>query len=436
MPRLYCLHLLAISVLIGCRDGSAPQPLAPLTATKVEIVKPVRGTVRKTVEQPGQVEAIESSPIHARTVGLVKSVSVDMGDRVVAGQILAELALPEVFATLEQAKASLGEAESGRVQAEAAVEVERARGVGAEAKLTSSQAGVRRAEADLVRRKRELERIQSLARESAVTNALVDESQSVFRASEAARDEALAQVLVAQAVVVEARASAQKSLADSAHASAHIELAKADLEQAKAMLSYSSVKSPFDGVITRRSVDTGQLVGGNASSLPLFTVAKAGVLTVSVTIPEVATPQIKVGATALIKVQALAGNPIEAKVSRTAFSLDPSSRGLRIEIDLPNADTRLRPGMYTLVTVVLDEHADVLSIPTSAIIKDGERSFCVKVEELKAHRVSVKIGLVDGLVAEVLEGLSDSDTIVKTTPGVLVDGQAVALPSELSAQAR
>ncbi len=415
-------------VVVGCQQGPEPVATKSSTPTKVEIAKPTRATVRKTIEQPGQVEAAETSPIHARTVGLVKLVKVDIGDRVAEGQVLAELSLPEVVAELAQAKASLIQAEAGRTQASAAVKVEQAKVAGSEAKLTATAAGVRRADAELVRRKTEYARMQSLARESAVTSSLVDEAASIYHAAEAARDEAMAHVQYIQATIVEARASAEKAIADESNAIARIAVAKAAVEHADAMLSYATITSPFPGVITRRHVDTGQLVGGFASNSPLFVAARTDLMTVSVVVPEVAAPQVKLGATAEIKVQALGGKPTKAKVTRSAFSIDPASRGLRVEIDLENPDELLRPGMYTVVTVVLDEHPNVLTIPVTALIKDGDKSVCVKVEDGKARRVPIKLGIVDGVNAEVVEGLTESDIVVKTMPASLVEGQPVVVP--------
>ena len=421
-----------LAVMLGFSSGCGPTtgPVASTTAApmpKVQTTRPTRTPIRKTVEQPGQVESAKTSPIHARTVGLVKAIHVDIGDHVTWGQSLADLALPEVVADLDHAKAVLIEAEAGRVQAQAAIKVEGARVVGAEAKLGVSAAGVRRAEADLARRKAEFARVQSLARESAVTTALVDEAQSVYLAAEAARDEALAQVQFVQSTILEAQAAVEKSLADAASAVSKVGVAKAKIQQSQAMLSYASIASPFAGVITRRNVDPGQLVGGYAANAPLFVVARTDLLTIAVSVPEIAAPQVKLGATALITIQSLPGKPIEGKVSRTAFSLDSTSRGLRVEIDLPGADPNLRPGMYALATIVLDEHPHVLAIPTTSVLKDGAKVFCMKVEDGKVHRVAITTGLVDGPLIEVTEGLSEGDTLVKTSPASLVDGQSVII---------
>ncbi len=143
---------------------------------RVTTVKPEQMTVRRTVEQPGQIEAAETTPIYAKLAGYVENVNVDIGDKVKKGQVLAELRMPEVEADLEQKRAMIDQARSERKQAEATVEVSRAGVTTAEAKLREVQAGIRRAEADVARWRSEFSRIEQLVRERAQTGSLLDET--------------------------------------------------------------------------------------------------------------------------------------------------------------------------------------------------------------------------------------------------------------------
>jgi len=129
----------------GATTASAP-PVARVTT-----VVPERMTIRRTTEQPGQIEAAETTPIHAKLAGYVESVAVDIGDRVKKGQVLAELRMPETEADLKEKRALIEQARSQKKQAEAMVEVSRAGVTSAEAKVAEIQAGIRRADADVAR---------------------------------------------------------------------------------------------------------------------------------------------------------------------------------------------------------------------------------------------------------------------------------------------
>ncbi len=130
-----------------------------------------------------------------------------------------------------------------------------------------------------------------------------------------------------------------------------------NVDHIQTMLEYATIRAPFAGVVTERGVDTGHLVGPHQSnnSRPLFTIARTDVLRVTVDIPELEASLVDIGDRAIIRVQALGTEEIEARVTRTSFVLDPSSRTLRVEIDVANEAQRLRPGMYATVRIELDD---------------------------------------------------------------------------------
>ena len=291
----------------------------------------------------------------------MRSLAVDIGDKVKKGQVLAELDVPEVEAELQQKRALVEQAEADRKQAEAAVRVAEAAVASAKAKGTEVQAGIRRTEADVARWQAEFGRIEQLVRESAVTRSLLDETRSKQSAAQAARDEVRAQVTSAEAAQVQAVAEADKARADVVSAAARVEVAKAEVRRVEAMVRYTKIEAPFDGVVTRRNFDTGHLTMPGASGDPLFVVARSDVVTVSVGVPEADAPLVGVGDAAEVRLQVLDGRTFEGKVTRTSWSLDPATRTLRAEIDLPNTDDALLPGLYAYATIIGEEHADALT---------------------------------------------------------------------------
>ncbi len=431
--------VLFASGVMGC--DQPPQPStknsagAPLSDTlRVTVLKPERMTIRRTTEQPGQIQAFETTPVHARIGGYVKMVTVNIGDRVKAGQLLAELDVPEVEAEARQKVAAVEQARADRSQAEAAVAVAKSAVATAQAKAAEVQATTRRTVADVSRWEAEAARIEQLARESAVTGSLRDETRSKLEAARAAADEAKAHVRSAEAALDEARSALDKSKADSASSTVKIKVAKADQSRVEAMLGFAKITAPYDGVVTRRHIDPGHLTVPGGTGEPLFVVARTEVVSVVVAVPEVESALVESGDPAKIRIQSLAGREVSGKVARTSWALDQGTRSLRVEIDLPNADGALRPGMYAYTTIVASERADVLTLPVSAIIREPGKAYCVVAEEGKARRRPLRVGLSDGIRIEILEGLATGVTVIASGAD-LAEGQAVQLvPQEKPAE--
>jgi RND family efflux transporter MFP subunit len=414
-PLLGTLSLLAAF-------GPAARAQAP---PSVPVAPPVRATVSRMTEQPGQLEPFETTPIHAKAAGFVAQVAVDIGDRIKAGQVLLEIAAPELEADVTQARARAEAARAGVRQSESAVVVAEARLKAAEARIAGARAAVAEAEAGVARREAELRRVEQLSREAAVTGSLLDESRSTRDAAVAARDAAGAAVLAVAADVESAKAGVAQAGSDLVAARAGVDVAAADQAHAEAMAAYRRVVAPYDGVVLRRQVDTGHLTRVGEGAAPLLVVARVDRITVAVDVPEAEAVRVEAGDPARVRLQALEGKVIEAPVTRTAGALDPASRTLRVEIDLPNADGSLRPGLYAYVGIAAEQHPNVLTIPAAAVLRDGDRAFCMVVRDGVARRVPIRLGLTEGDRVEVAAGLTGTEPVVQATPGALADGQRV-----------
>jgi HlyD family secretion protein len=424
--------LLAL-VPTGCGKPTTETVVLTLPpSTRVTVVTPERMTIRRATEEPGQIEATETTPIYAKLPGYVESVAVDIGDKVQKGQVLATLRMPETEALLKQKRAMIEQARSEKKQDEASVEVAQAGVKSSEAKLTEIQAGIRRAEADVERWRSEFARIEQLFRERAQTGSLVDETRNKLKAAEATHEEVQAQVKSAEAALVEAKAHLDKARSDVQTAISHIEVARFDAEHAEAMASYMKILAPFDGIVTKRAVDTGHLTTPGASGELLFVVVRSDLVTISVGVPENDAPFVKTGDSARIRLQALEGKSFDGKVTRTSWALDASTRTLRVEIDLPNPDNILRPGLYAYTTIITNEHKDVLTVPSTAVFSDSGRSYCVVITGGQAKRKEINLGLSDGKRTEIVSGLDDGDRLVETNAVSLVDGQTVEVNKSLA----
>lgn len=429
--------LLIVSSTGGCgqvpiasaEQASAPRSEQPPEAalTQVAVIRPERGTIRRSTGQPGQMVADETTPIHAKVCGYIAKWTADIGDKVKKGQTLAALSVPELDAEAGQRQAMIEESQAELAQAKASEEVALADLGNAQAKLAEEQAGIRRAEADVARWRAELQRIEQLFTQHAQTGSLLDETRSKLGSAESARDETYAQIKTAQAAVKQAQAKVDKARADLTAAAAGIKVARADLDHTQAMRAYTTIVAPYAGVITRRNAVVGQLTEPGPRGEPLFTIVRDDVVRLVVNVPEAFATEVDPGDRVLIRLQAVSDREMEAKVSRISWVLDARSRTLRTEIDLPNPDGRLRPGLYANTTMIVTEHAAVLLVPASAVAGRESQPFCAVVADGKAARRPVTLGLDDGARVEIISGLNGDEAVVKTNAASLEDGQAVAV---------
>jgi HlyD family secretion protein len=395
-------------VLSGCDQPapssaktSASQPAA--VEQVVRVVKPERKTISHLIEQPGfNVEPFQETPVYARITGYVQKWYADIGDRVKDGQVLAVLNVPEMVVDLGQKEAAIRQAAAQVEQAKAAI-------------LT--------AEAQLRRSQSQYERLKRVGKSGVLDQETVDETQLGFEA---------------------AQASVVKAKADEVAAGAQLDVAKANRDYSQTMLQYAEIRASYDGVVTRRNISMGDFVqpaANGGSRPPLFVLSQIDPLRIFVNIPGNDAPWIKDGDSVILQVQGAGGERLRGTITRNARSLDPQSRTLRTEIDLPNPDGKLLPGMYVQARIVV-RHANVWTIPEAAVLTEGNQAICYRVENGKAIRTPLQIGLKGGGLVEILmqqmpaespatEGrwtpITEEEQIVLSSPAPLTNGQPVTV---------
>ncbi len=446
--------ILSLLVLSGC--GAKPGDILPTTpnktatptnpattppaASKVTVVTPQRKTLSRKTEQPGRVEPFEETDVVSKISGFIEKIHVEMGDRVTGpeydaegkltkdGQLLAELTVPEMVEERHQKESLIKQADAEVEQSQAAVKVAQAMIDSAKSLEKEAQAGIKRAESTYDRWQSELSRMTALAAQSAVTTKVVDETRSQAKAADATRDEAKAKLDSVQAGVRESNAKLEKAKADQTAMQSKVKVAQADLQRVEAMLSYSKIRAPFDGVVSARHVHRGHLVQSavGTAGKPLFTVTRIDKVRIFVDVPENDAQVAEQNHTVEIRIPAARNKIITAdKLAQTAWSLDPTNRTLKVEIDVANESGELRPGMYVTASLTLAVRKDVLAIPTTAIMTDNGKNFCYSIESGKVARREIAVGLRVGGEAEIVSGLSGEERIVSVTPAILTVGQAV-----------
>ena len=386
LPAFLSLTLVLIMATLADVARAADGPA-------VKTVSPQKITIRRTSSQPATARAWHEAELFAKVAGYASKVTADIGDAVKAGQTLMLIDVPEIIKTYERQQAELSLLEYKREQFQASV-------------------GVVRAELGALQS--EYNRVQALIKTKAVTQRVGDETKSRY-------ESAKARLVVAEAEV--------KSAASS------VMVGRKTLEETEVMMQYASLKAPFAGVVTQRSVDPGDLVRNEVSSErsrePLFTVSKIDVLRVTVPVPERDAVWVKKGDTAKMEFPAIPGEPLKNVVARRSGRLDPKTRTMAVEVDIPNANGRLIPGMYCKVEIIMQEKL-ALVVPSEAVRFDltgGESIVYVVKDDNSISHVPVKIGIDDGHNIEILSGLRGGEQVVMGMLGRLKDGQEVSVLS-------
>jgi multidrug efflux pump subunit AcrA (membrane-fusion protein) len=319
-------------------------------------LRPAQGQDDKVLTLPGQVQAAEQTNVSTRIAGAVQKWFADIGDQVRKGQVLAELAVPEIDAELKGQQARLVLAEAKLEQARYAVVIQDAAVLVARARLHEAEATVRQAEAALKQRQIDTERMQTLADKKLIDQGLLDEKVAQLQAAKVAVEAAAETVKTASAVMEESAAKRQKARGGVKVAEARLLVARAGLDRVQALKSFARIEAPFDGVVYQRNVSTGDIVRPDgATGRALFTITRTERARVIVDVPEASAPQITRGTKVTVTLPALGKRKIEGQVTRTAGALNLRNKTLRVEIDLPSLEGKLLPGMSASVDIAVGD---------------------------------------------------------------------------------
>ena len=342
---------------IGCSRGNADAAEDVMKPT-VTVVQPHRADMVRAITLPGDLVGYYQADLYGKVSGYLKSISVDKGDAVKAGQALAEIEVPEL------------------------------------------QQKLRRARANLEVKQRTFERLQ---------NVWNSDKRLVARE-------------------------------DVDIAEGQYEEAQAEVEELEALVSYTRIVAPFDGVVTGRFVDPGALIQASGSqsgsaqgatgpskagASPVVSVADLSKLRVYIYVPENETSLIRVGMPATLTLREFPGRQFTGTVTRFSKALDLSTRTMLTEVDLNNPQHELYPGMYADVSLELARHPDVLQVPVTAVESDKGKSFVFVVNHNLLTRVAVTTGLATPNHVEIASGLGGTESVVKNFSPALRDGEKV-----------
>ncbi len=322
----------------------------------VEMGTVKRGDLSAHLTVVGNLVGLQTVEVAPKTGGRLMSVSVQLGDRVRRGQVLAKIEDREIREQVNQAEAS----------------------------LEVSKATIRQREADLKVAELNFERSKNLFERQLLAKQSLDDTESRYLSAEAQIDLSKAQLMQTEARLQELRINLQNT----------------------------SVTSPVDGFVGKRHVDPGAMVSQNS---PVASVVEISRLKLIVNVVEKDIRLVTVGDSGAVEVDAYPGETFQGRIARVAPVLDPATRTASTEIEIPNSDNRLKPGMYARVSLTVEERKGTLVAPKTAVIDfEGKRGVWMANDEKRARFVAVELGIEDTDHIEIKAGLTEGDQIVTT----------------------
>ena len=399
LVQIAALALIAacLGTAAGCGEsGGSTSSVSADAPPRAAVVEVRRTPLSNTLSIAGEFLPYQEVELHAKVAGYIRKINVDIGDRVHTGQVLAVLEVPELVAELQGASAQVRHSQQ---------------------EISRAQNEVTRAEADHAALHAAAARLRqaSEARPGLIAEQELDDATAKDRSAEAQVD------------------GAKSGLAASRQ---ELEISQADQQHYTALSDYSRITAPFDGVVTWRYADTGSLIQAgtsNISSLPVVKLSQVNVLRLRIPVPESLAASVHDGELADIRVKAT-DERFSGKIIRSTDSLDSSTRTMQVEVDVPNRDYQLTPGMYADVSLRIQNDPNALTIPLQAINRGADKATVLLVNsQNRVEEREIHTGIEGSNRIQILSGLKEGDRVIVGNLGQYRAGQHV--DPEVSAMA-
>jgi HlyD family secretion protein len=447
--RRRVLWLLAALAAPGCHREPAIEFPTNTKPPSVRLIQPQARKIVRVVGQPSFIESYERTSIYPKPTAYIEKWNVDIGDRVKKVDVLATLFAPELVEELGTKKAAVMLDQERITLAKEVVEVAKANVEAAAARLKEAEAILQKYESEVVRWDTEVKRLERQVSQVVVNSGVLFESTNQLKSSVAARDKAKATIKRAKAELVSARAMLTKDEVAVRVAEAVLKVADSEEKYAQAWVDYLTLTAPFTGVISARNANTFDFVqpttgdptafylspdiapGGTAA--PIYVVDRLDIVRIFIDIPERDANFVNIGTKVSVHARAYRDTELAATVTRVSWALNMTSRTLRAEVDIPNPESQLLPGMYAYVKVVI-ERPNVRALPEKALVHNGDQILCWLYEDGKAVQVELETGVSDD---EWIEVTNRRPPVPREAPGdsvpwTPIDGTEQVIVGDLS----
>lgn len=339
--------ILVVLVILFLRiRGGGRHAVKHTVVPAVTVAYPEPTDLDKTIGLTGSIMAIQQAGIYARVGGYLEKITVDIGDRVRAGQVLAVINYKDLQNQYEQAKANFDYASI------------------------------------------QYERAKKLIGKELISQSDLDTAKNQFSVTQA------------------------------------------QMNVAALNLSYATIRAPFSGYVANRYVDPGTLIPGSTQMVPanpLLVLVDINTVKIMINVSERDVANVRKGMPVTVVTDAYPGRIFRGSISRTAPALDPATRTMAVEVDIPNHGLLLKPGMFSRVNIVSVSRKGVLAVPVSAIVHADDRANLFLVESGKAVLVPVEEGIETGGMVEITKGVSQGSAVVVEGQEALHEGEAVTI---------
>ncbi len=383
------LIALCLGAAESCGHSGPSSPSVSADApTPAAVVQVRRTPLSNTLSIAGEFLPYQEVELHAKVAGYIRNINVDIGDHVHKGQVLAVLEIPELVAQLQAAAAGVRHSQE---------------------EITHAENEVSRAEAD---------------------HGALHAAATRLRQAAEARPGLIAEQELDDATAKDRSTEAQVEAAKSALSASRqqLEVSQADRQHYAALSEYARITAPFDGVVTWRYADTGSLIQAgtsNVSSMPVVKLSQVNVLRLRIPVPESLAASVHDGEPADIRVKAT-DEHFSGKVIRSTDSLDRSTRTMQVEVDVPNGDYKLTPGMYADVSLRVQNDPNALTLPLQAISRGEDKTSVLLVNSQNhVEEREIHTGIEGPDRIQILSGLNEGDRVIVGNLGQFRPGQHV-----------
>jgi RND family efflux transporter MFP subunit len=382
----------------------------------VGVVNPQRRDIEVKLSFTADILPIQQAAIFSKISGYIRKIHIDRGDFVKEGALLLEIDDLELKASAEQARAAL-------VSSQAGLEVARSTLEGLKANLENQRANLVKARAVLVNDTRQAERMKKLFDRGMVAAVDWDNARTTADSSRASTDAAEAQLRLAEVQITTQESQVRL-------AQAQVETYRAALSLAQSNLNNTRLVAPFAGYIAQRNLDQGAAVsaasaGTTTTSVGILLIQDISSVKVQIEVPERDISRVAIGNSVRVTADPYKGEIFTGSVTRVVHNLDPRSRTMGIEVVIPNADARLKPGMFARVDAIVETRKNVLTVPLESLRLGEGPPLVMVVRGGVVEPVQVQLGAADAQAIEVAKGIVESDQVILQGKDLVRKGQKV-----------